>query len=543
MSVPSAPIIQEWPVCGLTTIQFFWDPPATGAPLTMYTLACPAISYTQDVSGDVTDFTVTGLTAGTEYDFTLTATNATGTSAPTPFPTVAPGLVPFGPSGATATRVNQTTALVTWTPSTIANQAPTRWYVISAEPTTGGASTLITTEYFFYNSTLFKGLSTNISYRFLVQGVASPGYCIPFAYSSTLQISQDYPLTVGSSTDVLTYARALDSNRSTQSPAAAGALTINSQSVGGHELTVVNSTTISSFTAASWFTSTADTQSAWVIVKGDLTINSGITFTPPVRKLFTVLYVRGNLVNNGTISMTARGASHSATTARNIRIATGTFSGVTNPQVPAAGGAGGVSGSGAGGFGTAGTSGGTGGGGGGPNSITPPTIGAGSAGTSYSGGSGGGAGGRTTAANAQPNGGAGGQAERGTNANAFDFEGGAGNPGGTNPFFTAPRNQGRSGTGGVLIVIVEGSITGTGLIQANGVVNENTLNWLTDPVNGTSALSYGGSTGGGSVTVMYGGSTSITPAASGGDISTVTQPWWTWGGSGGAGTARALQLA
>jgi hypothetical protein len=530
-------------MCGQTSIQFFWNTPSQGSPLQKYTIACAAISYSQDVSANVNDFTVTGLTAGTEYDFTITATNATGTGPAAAFPQVAAGLLPFGPSQASVSTINETSALVTWTPSTIANETPVRWYVITAQPSTAGASTLVQTEYFYNTSTFFKGVSTNIFYRYLVQGVGAAGYCAPFAYTSTVRTLPRYPLTVGSSTDVLTYARALDSNRSTQSPAAAGGLTINSQSVGGHELTVVNSTTISSFTAASWFTSTADTQSAWVIVKGDLTINSGITFTPPVRKLFTVLYVRGNLVNNGAISMTARGASHSATAARDIRIATGTFSGVTNPQVPAAGGAGGVSGSGAGGFGTAGTSGGTGGGGGGPNSINAPTIGAGSAGTSYSGGSGGGAGGRTTAANAQPNGGAGGQAERGTNANAFDFEGGAGNPGGTNPFFTAPRNQGRSGTGGVLIVIVEGSITGTGSIRANGVVNENTLNWTTDPVNGTSALSYGGSTGGGSVTVMYGGSTSITPAASGGDISTVTQPWWTWGGSGGAGTARALQLA
>jgi hypothetical protein len=101
--------------------------------------------------------------------------------------------------------------------------------------------------------------------------------------------------------------------------------------------------------------------------------------------------------------------------------------------------------------------------------------------------------------------------------------------------FSAPRNQGRSGTGGVLIVIVEGSISGTGSIQANGVKNENTLNWTVDSVNGSSSLRNGGSTGGGSVTVMYGGANSITPSAAGGAS-------FQNGGAGGAGTARALLL-
>ena len=186
MSAPSAPRIQASPVCGLTTIKFFWDSPASGAPLEKYTLACSAMSYTQDVSGDMTDFTVTGLTAGTEYDFTITATNATGTGPAAAFPRVAAGVRPFGPSEATASTVNTTTALVTWTPSTIANEAPTRWYILTAQPSTAGASTLIKTEYAFRTSTFFKGLSTNVYYRFLVQGVGAPGYCIPFAYTSTL---------------------------------------------------------------------------------------------------------------------------------------------------------------------------------------------------------------------------------------------------------------------------------------------------------------------------------------------------------------------
>jgi hypothetical protein len=38
----------------------------------------------------------------------------------------------------------------------------------------------------FYSSMTFTGLSTNTYYRFLVQGINDVGYCVPFAYTSTL---------------------------------------------------------------------------------------------------------------------------------------------------------------------------------------------------------------------------------------------------------------------------------------------------------------------------------------------------------------------
>jgi hypothetical protein len=496
----------------------------------------------------VANFTVTGLTDKIELTFTITATNSVGTSAPATFRSIQTGTTPFGPTIATLTKVNQTTFQLDWDQSTLAVEALPKWFRIRGYPSTPLLSSFSLTAYSYDTSAYVPNLSTNTYYQFLVQAINDVGYCRPFAFTATTLLTQDYPLTVGTSSSLLIYARALNGNRAVGGPTSLGALTINSQGIGGHEVTVANATTISSFTASSWFSSTADTLSSWVVVKGNLTINSGITFIPSVRKLFTVLYVAGNLVNNGTISMTARGASHSGTTARDLRIATGTFSSVANPQVPAAGGAGGPSGyyGGAeiqnvqGVAGTAGTAGGTGGGGSGSAPINS-SVGLGSAGTSYSGGCGGGAGGRTTSANAAANGGAGGRAERSDQANAFDYEGGGGNPGGANEYFTAPRNQGRSGTGGVLIVIVEGSVSGTGSIQANGVLNENPINWGTDPVNGSSAFKTGGSTGGGSVTLLYGGTNAITPVAAGGDPANGTQ-WFLKGGAGGAGTARALQL-
>jgi hypothetical protein len=81
-----------------------------------------------------------------------------------------------------------------------------------------------------------------------------------------------------------------------------------------------------------------------------------------------------------------------------------------------------------------------------------------------------------------------------------------------------------------LIVICEGSISGSGTIEANGVRNQ--------PDVGTNL--GGGSTGGGSVNVMYGTTNSITPSAAGG--TSYVGGYVRAGGAGGAGTARALSL-
>jgi hypothetical protein len=308
-------------------------------------------------------------------------------------------------------------------------------------------------------------------------------------------------------------------------PASGGRLTINGESFGSYDYAVQPGQTISSFTAADWFTNAADTRSAWCVVRGDLTINAGVAFTPPVRKLFSVLVITGNLTLNGAISMTARGANHSgtgnsagATAARSIRIINGTYSGVVDPSVPAIGGSGGANTTSttAGNAGGAGTNGGCGGGASGAfNSGNPDGVNGGSAGTSFSGGSGGGskAGGQTATAG-RPNGGAGGSST-GLFSNAG---GGAGNPGGIAN--GSGSVSGSSGTGGVLIVIVLGTLRGAGAVSANG------------SSGGLSPVPGGGS-GGGSVTVICcSDSSSVIPTATGG----------AGGGGGGAGTARKLRL-
>lgn len=367
---------------------------------------------------------------------------------------------------------------------------------------------------------------------FFKTGASSEEQQIGFSSDPTLPsvdntIGLEFPVTFSggdfSSSSLLTAARTMIGGERT-TPLAGGALTINGESVGSYDYKVSGTTTISSFSASEWFTSTQDTRSSWIVVNGNLTINSGQTIIPSVRKLFTVIYVTGNLVVNGSISMRGRGANHSgtgdsggATTAANIRIGTGSFSAVVNPQVPATGAAGGALRTTTGANnGTAGTVGGSGGGGSG-YAFSSGTGGSGAAGTSFSGGSGGGGGYGGTGDNAGSNGGAGGN---GSQQTGTIVTGGAGNPGGT-----LKSGAGGDGTGGTLIVIVEGSLSGTGTMSVNGI----------DSTRFSGTVPGGGS-GAGSLTVLFGTnpSSAVTVTATGGSGNSA--------GNGGNGTAQKLAI-
>ena len=255
-------------------------------------------------------------------------------------------------------------------------------------------------------------------------------------------------------------------------PTAGGTLTLNGVNCGPYDYVLKrsNQDLTAKLTFSDWFTTTEDTRSAIVGVVGNLTLRSanpsstsGATgpciFRPRQRKLFMAVYVQGDLNIESAyprpfISMTARGANHSgsgnsggATTKCAIRLATGTYSGVVNPEVPASGGAGaaGVYRS-AGNSGANGTGGGTGGGGGGGASTQSNyTSGSSSAGTSFASGSGGGGAqiadqGGQAITGGGANGGAGGNCQVPSSYNHY-IGSGAGNPAGLYNGSTATWNQ------------------------------------------------------------------------------------------------------
>jgi hypothetical protein len=299
---------------------------------------------------------------------------------------------------------------------------------------------------------------------------------------------------------------------------------------------------VSSFTSTSWFTGTNDV-SAFIVVQGDLTIQASVVFIPTPRKLFTVLYVMGNLNVQGILSMAGRGASHASVTAQNILVATGTHGGVTNPSIPAAGGAGGTSGY--GNNAPVNSSGGTGGGGGGGNyNYFTYFGGAGAAGTCFSGGSGGGGGSFTAnGLAATANGGAGGNGDSGGNPSARLYEGGVGNPAGSS--FGQNSVAQNVGTGGTLIVICLGTIT----IGSSGAILADGVNAVTIPTTGPGGSTQygtgGGPSGGGMIVALYGNlSNSGTLRAAGGKVNGGGghDTYGAFGGDASDGTVTSLVL-
>lgn len=314
--------------------------------------------------------------------------------------------------------------------------------------------------------------------------------------------------------------------------------------------------------AASDISSYNDTNSMLILVyHGGLTVNSGVELKPPsVKKGFFVL-VKGKLINNGKIHMNSLGwsgagqdvwfadlqgipekvpANSTAIGGVEKTRTSGNQSAVYDAGEAGQNGTDRMTGAGgSGGLGFANNSG---------TSVTA-TSGAGASGTSYAGGSGGGgiviAGAISPTPLTAPSGGVdagSGGAGRARISNAFlnqtlrNGTGGAGAGGGGVGQITQAANttavnsagsNGTTGAGGLVIVAVMTTYTGSGNIESKGSPSGT-------PISSTISAT-GGSSGGGSINIIYGTSSpTITTDASGG-ISPASAQGAT-GGNGGAGS-------
>jgi hypothetical protein len=287
-------------------------------------------------------------------------------------------------------------------------------------------------------------------------------------------------------------------------PIFGGTLTIGGNSLGNYEYKSFSGKTIVG--SETFFSSTANNISSWITFSGDTIINVAANITPGVQKLFTCIYVNGNLTLNGTVDMDSKAAYHSGlVSSASIAIASGTYSSVVNPNVPANGGSGvgrrNGDGQPSGSAGGSSTNGGTGAGGNGGTWGGDGSTGATSNGSSFGGTSG--------------SGGA-------RDSSSGDVGQGAGPSGGAGGGSTTGGGPG----GGVIFIIVEGTLTGSGIATANG--------------SGSSGgNATGGGAGGGSVTVLCGtNSSTLTVRANGGSGGGSANG--RQGGTGGTGTSRIL---
>ena len=170
-TVPGAPTaVGATPGNGTALVT--WTAPTDdgGAPISGYTVTASPGGLTQDAAGSATSASVSGLTNGTSYTFTVHATNVAGSSAESdPSSAVTPATVPGVPTGVSATPDNAS-ATVSWTAPADNGGAALTGYTVTASP--GGTTKTVAPGVV---STSMTGLSNGTPYTFTVHATNSAG--------------------------------------------------------------------------------------------------------------------------------------------------------------------------------------------------------------------------------------------------------------------------------------------------------------------------------------------------------------------------------
>ena len=180
-TVPGAPIgVTATASNGSATVS--WSPPVDtgGVPITAYTVTASGGATCTWAAGPLS-CVVGGLTNGTDYTFTVTATNAKGTGAPSaPSPSVRPHpIAPGRPTGVAGTAGN-TQAIVTWAAPASDGGSPITRYTVTSS---GGRTCTWTTGPLTCTVT---GLTNGTSYTFTVTATNAAGTSVPSDVSASV---------------------------------------------------------------------------------------------------------------------------------------------------------------------------------------------------------------------------------------------------------------------------------------------------------------------------------------------------------------------
>ena len=187
IAVPGAPT-DVVGVSGASSVQVSWTAPATtgGKPITRYVVTSstgPSGVRTCTATTGTT-CTVTGLTNGTSYTFTVVAHNATGDSlASAPSAAVVPSRAPTAPLRVTAgdgATPATGTAVVSWSPPTFLGDG-TVTYTVSSSAGPSGVRTCTTTS----TTCSVTGLSDGSTYSFTVRATNASGTGVASAASAS----------------------------------------------------------------------------------------------------------------------------------------------------------------------------------------------------------------------------------------------------------------------------------------------------------------------------------------------------------------------
>jgi hypothetical protein len=159
---------------GNTEAMVQWGPPADngGSAITGYTVTSTPGNFTATTTG-ATQAMVTGLTNGTSYTFSVTATNVRGTGPATTSNAVVPNSVPGSPTSVTATAGNAL-AMVQWTAPANNGGSAISGYTVTSNPggltaTTNGITTQASV----------TGLTNGTQYEFTVTATNLSGVGLP----------------------------------------------------------------------------------------------------------------------------------------------------------------------------------------------------------------------------------------------------------------------------------------------------------------------------------------------------------------------------
>ena len=180
---------------GNATAALTWSAPTSdgGAALTSYIVSSVPAGHSCTTLPTTTSCTFSGLTNGTNYTFSVAATNRVGTG-PSAVASATPATVPGAPSFVSANAGNQT-ATVLWSPPLSNGGAVITGYVVSSSPT--GFTCAVTT-----TSCTFSGLTNGTTYSFSVTATNRVGTGSGASTSVTPATVPDAPTNVTATSNV-----------------------------------------------------------------------------------------------------------------------------------------------------------------------------------------------------------------------------------------------------------------------------------------------------------------------------------------------------
>lgn len=198
-NAPTEPTIGTATATGSTSASLTFTAPSSdgGYPITSYTVISTPGGIT--ASGASSPISITGLTPGTEYTFTVAGVNSQGTGLQSESSNAitTDAAAPSAPLNVVATKTGSTTATVTFSEPTLNNGAAVTGYTVTSSPggvTASGAGSPIN----------ITGLTPGTAYTFTVTATNSAGTSVASAPSNQITADAAVPgaPTIGTATKI-----------------------------------------------------------------------------------------------------------------------------------------------------------------------------------------------------------------------------------------------------------------------------------------------------------------------------------------------------